>query len=123
MTNGTAARNRQADSTDDLAGLSGDLGERCDDLSERRPCALDEAPPRVREGHAARRARQKNDAQLLFELPHGLADRRPGDAELAPGAAEAAHPRNGQERLKLRKRSRIHAANGSAAGDLLSSVA
>jgi hypothetical protein len=80
-------------------------------LPERRPRALDETPPRVRERHAARCPREEHDAELLFELAHRLADRGSRDTELARRRAEAVVARDGQECLELRERGGVHGAH------------
>src|SRR5262249_19171628 len=103
--------------------LSGDLGEGGERLSQCRARAVSEPPARIRQRAAARRADQEHDAQLLLELPHGLADRGPGDAELTRRAAEAAQAREGEERLELRERSRVHAASIAVNRPALSSLA
>jgi hypothetical protein len=46
--------------------------------------------------------------ELFFELPHRLADRRPGDAQIASGPREAAVTRYREEGLELLEGSRVH---------------
>jgi hypothetical protein len=99
---------RQLHATDDLAVLGRDLPQGVDDLLQPRPRALDQSPPRVRRQHAAGRAGQEEETQLLFELLHSLADRRRRHPQLASGRAEAAMARDAQKDLKLRECRRLH---------------
>jgi hypothetical protein len=102
------ARDRELQAADQLARSSGHFGERRQRLSHGGAGALHQAPPLVGQRDAARVANQERHAELLLELPHRLADRGRGDAELARRAAEAAQAGDGKEHLQLRKRRRLH---------------
>jgi len=110
------ARHRQPHATDDFPRLSRRLAQRDERKPQRRTRTLHEPPPRLRHRHAPGRAGQKHHAKLLLELSDRLADRGPGDTELARRAAETAQACHREECLKLRERSGAHEAKSARAG-------
>jgi hypothetical protein len=71
--------------------------QRAGDLGDRRPQPLEQAPPRVGQRDAARRAMQQADAEALLQLSHGVAERRGRDADPRGRRPEAEFVSDGDE--------------------------
>src|SRR5258706_4316654 len=67
---------RQAHAAGRLAWFRGDIRERRAHLCEGRARGLHETPSRIGKRHAARRACDEGQTELLLELAHALAHRR-----------------------------------------------
>jgi hypothetical protein len=82
--------------------------QRAGDLGERRPQPLEQAPPRIGQRDAARRAMQQADAEALPQLSHRVADRRGCDADPRGRCPKAQFVSDGDECRQIGEFAAVH---------------
>jgi hypothetical protein len=91
-----------------MALLAFEVVQRPRDLLDRRPSPVEQAQTRIGERDAPRRAVQQSHRKTLLELPHRVAERRGGDADMRRRCPEAEIVGDGDERGQIGKISAAH---------------
>ncbi len=101
-------RHGEADAPRDLTALCLDGLERLQRLIDGRAGVIQEALPRVGEGHAPRRPREEGDAEPLLQLAHRLAQGGRRDAQVLGRRRVAQPARDRDERVESVERREGH---------------